>query len=55
MMANGDKWREISLFVARIGKNRDLGSQRMAQLRDMIMERADEEEKIFKTLLSMVK
>jgi hypothetical protein len=27
----------------------------MAQLRDMIMERADEEEKIFKTLFSMVK
>ena len=55
MMANGDKWREISLFVARIGKSRDLGQGRMAQLRDMIMERADEEEKIFKTLLSMVK
>jgi hypothetical protein len=55
MMANGDKWREISLFVARIGKNRDLGPQKMAEIRDLIMVRADEEEKIFKTLLSMVK
>jgi hypothetical protein len=55
MMANGDKWREISLFVARIGKNRDLGKERMSQLRDMIMERAGEEETIFKTLYSMVK
>jgi len=55
MMANGDKWREISLFVARIGKNRNLGTERMAQLRDMIMERADEEETIFKTLLEMVR
>jgi Domain of unknown function (DUF4872)/Butirosin biosynthesis protein H, N-terminal len=53
MMANGDKWREISLFVARTGKNRDMGKERMAQLRDMIMERADEEEKIFKALLAM--
>jgi hypothetical protein len=55
MMANGDKWREISLFVARIGKNRDFAPEKMATVRDMIMVRADEEEKIFKTLLTMVK
>ena len=55
MMANGDKWREISLFVARIGKNRDLGPEKMNQIRDMLMERADEEQKIFTALLAMAK
>ncbi len=55
MMANGDKWREISLFVARIGKNRDLGPEKMNQIREMLMERADEEQKIFTNLLAMAK
>lgn len=55
MMAIGDRWREISLFVSRIGKSRDLGENRMLELRDMIRARADEEEAFFKTLLIMAK
>jgi hypothetical protein len=55
MMTNGDRWRDISLFVARIGKNRDFAKEKMAAVRDMIMARADEEERIFKTLLAMAK
>jgi hypothetical protein len=55
MMTNGDRWRDISLFVARIGKNRDFEKEKMAAVRDMIMARADEEERIFKMLLTMVK
>ena len=54
MMENGDKWREISLFVARIGKNRDLGENRLKELQGMIMERADFEERFFKDLSKAV-
>ncbi len=55
IMAIGDRWRELSLFVARIGKDRDLGDNRMQEIRQMIRARADEEESFFKTLLAMVK
>ncbi len=47
LMLIGDAWREISLFAARIGKNRDLGPEKLKQLSDMIAERADAEEKFF--------
>lgn len=50
LMEIGDKWREISLFAARIGKNRDLGTDRLAELRDMLLDRADAEEAFFKKL-----
>jgi hypothetical protein len=46
-MEDGDRWRDISLFAARIGKRHDLGPDRLAELGDMIMERADAEERIF--------
>jgi hypothetical protein len=55
IMAIGDQWRELSLFVARIGKDRDLGDGRLQVIRQMIRARADEEESFFKTLLTMVK
>jgi hypothetical protein len=55
MMAIGDKWREISLFAARIGKNRDLGRERLQELSSMIMQRADDEERFFKKLGEAVK
>jgi hypothetical protein len=54
-MQIGDGWREISLFSARIGKNRDLGPARLKELGDMIHERADVEERFFKTLAAAVK
>lgn len=50
MMTNGDKWREISMTVARSSKNRDFGSAKLAEFRDLILARADEEEELFQLL-----
>jgi hypothetical protein len=50
MMKIGDGWREFSLHAARLGKNRDLGPERMKELGGMLMDRADAEEKFFKEL-----
>jgi hypothetical protein len=47
LMIIGDGWREISLFAARIGKNRDLGPEKLKALGAMIADRADVEEKFF--------
>lgn len=55
MMANGDEWRQISLFVARIGKARDLGSDRLGELRGMIHERARIENDLFSRLYRIAK
>lgn len=55
MMKIGDDWREISVFAARIGKNRDLGADRFTELSSMIMGRADVEEQFFKELNKLVK
>jgi hypothetical protein len=54
MMEIGDKWREISLFAARVGKKRDLGVEKFKELSAMVVERADEEEKFFKQLSKLV-
>ena len=50
MMANGDRWRDLSLFCARIGKKRDLGPERFSEAQKLILDRADEEEALFKDL-----
>jgi hypothetical protein len=55
LMKIGDGWREISLFSARIGKNRDLGPEKLKQLSEMISDRADVEEKFFRSLSQAVK
>jgi len=55
LMTIGDGWREISLFTARIGKNRDLGPEKLKQLSDMIHDRADVEERFFKSLSNAIK
>jgi hypothetical protein len=55
MMANGDEWRQISLFVARIGKERDLGPDRLQELRDKIHTRAAVEKDIFNRLSALAK
>lgn len=55
MMANGDAWREISLFVARIGKQRELGQDRLMELRKMIMDRAGVEKDLFLRLSKIAK
>jgi len=55
LMSIGDGWREISLFSARIGKNRDLGPDKLKTLSNMINERADVEERFFKSLSKVIK
>jgi hypothetical protein len=55
LMKIGDGWREISLFSARIGKNRDLGPEKLKQLSEMIHDRADVEERFFKSLSQAIK
>jgi hypothetical protein len=55
LMKIGDGWREISLFSARIGKNRDLGTEKLKQLSEMIYDRADVEERFFKSLSQAIK
>jgi hypothetical protein len=55
MMKIGDDWREISVFAARIGKNRDLGPDRFAELSSMIMARADAEQQFFNELYQLIK
>ena len=55
MMRIGDGWREISLFSARIGKNRDLGKERLLELGELITQRAQKEEEFFKELNRTIK
>jgi len=55
MMLIGDNWRDISLFTARIGKNRDLGGERFKELSEMIKERAREEKEIFQFLYNFAR
>jgi hypothetical protein len=55
MMEIGDKWRNISYFAAKIGKNRDLGPERMRELSRMIYAQADLEQKFFTELYKLVK
>jgi hypothetical protein len=54
MMEIGDGWREISLFAARIGKNRDLGPDRLKELGDMLLIRAGKEESFFRRLHDII-
>ena len=55
MMENGDRWRDVSIAAARMGKRRDLGPQKLHELGEMILERADAEQKIFRKLGALVK
>lgn len=54
LMIIGDGWREISLFAARIGKNRDLGPEKLRHLGEMISRMADAEERFFRSLSKTV-
>lgn len=54
MMEIGDGWREISLFAARIGKNRELGPDRLKELGNMLNGRADVEERFFRRLKNSI-
>jgi hypothetical protein len=55
IMEIGDRWREVSLFAARIGKRRDLDRARLGELGSMINARADAEESFFNDLLDLSK
>ncbi len=55
MMENGDQWRQISLYVARIGKKRDLGPDNLLELKKMIYQRADVEKDLFTRLSAIAK
>lgn len=55
MMEIGDGWRNISYFAAKISKNRDLGPDRLTELSNMILDRADAEEAFYKELKLVVK
>ena len=55
LMEIGDGWREISVFAARMGKNRDLGVDKLRVLGDMILKRADVEKEFFTDLYKIVK
>ena len=55
MMENGDRWRDVSIAAARMGKRRDLGPEKLRELGEMILERADAEQTIFRRLGALVK
>lgn len=55
MMRIGDNWRNISYFAVKIGRNRDLGPERMKELSEMIHAQADAEQKFFTELYTLVK
>lgn len=55
MMAIGDRWRELSIFAARMGKSRELTDERFRELQGLILARADEEEAFFGKLKQLTK
>jgi hypothetical protein len=54
MMENGDRWRDLSLFVARMGRRREFGPERFNELRDLLLARADAERDLFTRLRAVV-
>lgn len=50
MMKIGDDWRSISYFAAKIGKNRDLGPDRINELSELIKKQGDAEKAYFTDL-----
>lgn len=50
MMVSGDRWREIALLAARLGKGRNLGPDPIGELAEKIRQRATDEKRIFQSL-----
>lgn len=50
MMKIGDDWRNISLFAARIAKRRELGTNKLKEMGDMIHKNAELEHRFFTDL-----
>jgi hypothetical protein len=55
MMAIGDDWRNISLFASRIAKRRELGTEKLKEMGDMIRENAELERNFFTDLKQTIK
>ncbi len=55
MMAIGDRWRELSVFAARMGKAREFSAGKFGELQKLILARADEEETFFRRLKAVTK
>jgi len=55
MMAIGDRWREMSVFAARMGKARDFSAEKFGELQKLILARADEEEAFFRKLQGTIR
>ncbi len=55
MMEIGDRWRDISLFAIRIGRNRDFGHEKIQELSEMIRAQGDREKDFFTRLKTTVK
>ena len=54
MMNNGDEWRLISIFAGKIGRNRELGQDKLRELGSMIEKRADVERTLFMNLKKII-
>ncbi len=50
IMKIGDDWRNISYFAAKMGKNRDLGSDKIKELSELIRKQGDAEKAYFTDL-----
>ena len=55
MMLIGDDWRRISIYAARMGKNRDFSRDKFTELSEKIAKQADAEEVFFTDLKKLVK
>lgn len=50
MMENGDRWRDISLLAARLGKRGGVTPERLGEMSDLILARAEVEGELFRRL-----
>ncbi len=50
IMKIGDDWRNISYFAAKMGKNRDLGVDKIKELSELIRKQGDAEKAYFTDL-----
>ncbi len=50
MQKNGDGWREITVKTLRLGRSRDFRPESFEELRGLIHQRADFEERFFRDL-----
>ena len=54
MMINGDEWRLISIYAGKIGRNHELGQDKLRELGTMIEKRAEAEKTLFTDLKKII-